>query len=186
MTELHQKYRTILNKNGINNAFRLYHFFAQIKHESNLSPISENLNYSWKSLRRVFGRYFTNDEIAKGYERKPARIANKVYANRIGNGGEYTGDGYRYRGRGFIQITGRANYQRLTNDTGVDYINNPDLLLTEADSMVSALWFWKLRNLNKFADKDQIYAITRRINGGYNGIVHRKNLLKKYKEFFKA
>lgn len=186
MTNLHRKYRTLLDRNGINTPLRLAHFFAQLQHESNLKPVSENLNYSWKALRRVFKKYFPTDALAKEYHRQPERIANKVYANRMDNGHESTGDGYRYRGRGFIQITGKANYQRLSNDTGVDYINNPDLLLTEADSMVSAVWFWNLRNLNNYADKDQVYAITRRINGGYNGIYQRKKYLKQYKEFFKS
>jgi len=186
MTELHKKYRTILKRNGIDTPLRLAHFFAQLDHESNLKPISENLNYSAKALRRVFFKYFKTLEDAQKYARQPERIANKVYANRMDNGSELSGDGWKYRGRGFIQITGKANYQRLTNDTGIDYLNNPDILLNEADSMISALWFWDLRNLNKFADKDQVYAVTRRINGGYNGIKHRKELLKKYKKFFKA
>lgn len=86
---------------------------------------------------------------------------------------------------GFIQITGRNNYNALSNDTGVDYLNNPDLLLNEADSMVSALWFWSKNNINRFADADDIREVTRRINGGYNGLEHRTELLKKYKRVFK-
>lgn len=186
MTNLHKKYRTVLGRYGINTPLRLAHFFAQIHHESNLKPVSENLNYSWTALMRVFFKYFPTEELAKDYHRQPERIANRVYANRMDNGSEASGEGWKYRGRGFIQITGKANYQALTNDTKIDYLHNPDLLLTEANSMISALWFWKRRNLNHFADKDDIKTITRRINGGYNGLKHRKELLKQYKTFFKV
>ena len=182
--DLANKYKTILSEAGINTPLRLAHFFAQLEHESNLKPVSENLNYSANALRRVFKKYFTTDQMAKDYARQPERIANKVYANRMDNGNEMSGDGWRYRGRGFIQITGKANYTQLTHDTGIDYLNNPDLLLTEADSMISALWFWKLRNLNHYADMDNIRQITKRINGGYNGLKHRTELLKKYKTIF--
>lgn len=184
--ELAHKYRTLLSRNGIDTPLRLSHFFAQIHHESNLKPISENLNYSASALRRVFSKYFKSYKEAKLYERQPDRIANIVYANRMENGNESSGDGWKYRGRGFIQITGKANYRELTEDTGIDYLNNPDLLLTEADSMVSALWFWNKRGLNRFADRDDIYTITKRINGGYNGLRHRQELLKHYKEIFKT
>ena len=130
----------------------------------------------------------TNDddviEIAKQYARQPDKIANKVYANRMMNGNEASGDGWKYRGRGFIQITGKENYSNLTKDTGIDYLNNPDLLLNEADSMISALWFWNSKRLNSYADNDNIKEITRRINGGYNGLEHRKSLLEKYKAIF--
>lgn len=178
------KYKTLLNKNKVNTPLRLAHFFAQIEHESGLKPISENLNYSVKGLRRVFKKYFTDLE-ANNYARQPEKIANKVYANRMENGNEASGDGWKFRGRGFIQITGKSNYKELTIDTGIDYLNNPELLLTEADSMISALWFWNKRGLNKYADQDNIKEITRRINGGYNGLSHRKNLLLKYKTIFK-
>lgn len=178
------KYRTLLAKNGITTPLRKAHFFAQIHHESNLKPVSENLNYSAQGLRKIFRKYFPSYALAKAYARQPERIANKVYANRMGNGAEWTGDGWRYRGRGFIQITGKYNYQKLTEDTGIDYLNNPNLLLTEADSMISALWFWNLRGLNRFADRDDILTITKRINGGTNGIDHRRSLLEHYKKIF--
>lgn len=177
---LASKYKTLLGNYGINTPLRLAHFFAQLEHESNLKPISENLNYSSSGLKRVFRKYF-NDLQAIQYARNPERIANRVYANRMGNGNELSGDGWKYRGRGFIQITFYDNYKALTDDTGIDYLNNPDLLLNEADSMISALWFWKKNNLNKYADQDNVKEITRRINGGYNGMQHRSELLKKYK-----
>lgn len=181
---LANKYRTILAQNGITTPLRKAHFFAQIHHESNLQPVEENLNYSAKGLLRVFRKYFPTNTLAIAYARQPEIIANRVYACRMGNGAEWTGDGWRYRGRGFIQITGKYNYQKLSEDTGIDYLNNPELLLTEADSMISALWFWNRNNLNRFADKDNIKAITKRINGGYNGLEHRKELLEHYKKIF--
>ena len=177
---LQKKYKTILELYGVNTSLRLSHFFSQISHESGLKPISENLNYSEDGLLNTFGKYF-NKTTAKLYARKPEKIANRVYANRMGNGNEASGEGWKYRGRGFIQITGKENYFRLANDTDIDCLKNPDLLLEEANAMISACWFWKLKNLNKLADKDDIKEITRRINGGYNGLEHRKELLIKYK-----
>ena len=184
--ELHRKYRTLLNSYGINTPLRLAHFFAQIHHESNLKPVAENLNYSSSSLRRVFRKYFPTIEMAIEYARQPEKIANRVYANRMLNGNEESGDGWKYRGRGFIQITGKANYIMLSKDTRIDYLNNPDLLLTEPDSMISALWFWNKNNLNRYADDDNIRTITRRINGGYTGLSHREELLRQYKLKFNA
>lgn len=182
--ELSKKYRTILGENGINTPLRLAHFFAQLHHESNLKPVSENLNYSASALKRVFKKYFPNDTLANFYARKPEKIANRVYADRMENGNEASGDGWKYRGRGFIQITGKANYRKLTEDTGIDYLNNPKLLLNEPDSMVTALWYWNRANLNFYADRDDIKAITKRINGGYNGLKHRNELLEHYKTVF--
>lgn len=179
--KLTEKYKTLLNSYGLNTELRIDHFMAQIEHESGLKPISENLNYSSAGLLKIFKKYFATLEIAKEFARKPEKIANKVYADRIGNGDECSGDGWRFRGRGFIQITGRANYIELSKDTKIDFLNNPDLLLTEANSMVSALWFWNKNKLNLLADADNVVAITRRINGGLNGLAHRKELLNKYR-----
>ena len=108
---------------------------AQIEHESNLEPISENLNYSESALLRVFGKYFT-EETAKEYARKPEKIANVVYANRMGNGDTASGDGFKYCGKGFIQLTGKNNYKSLTEFTGIDYVSNPEMLLNEPDAMI--------------------------------------------------
>ena len=99
----------------------------------------------------------------------------------MGNGNEASGEGWKYRGRGFIQITGKENYFRLANDTDIDCLKNPDLLLEEANAMISALWFWNDKELNFLADKNDIVGITKRINGGINGLEHRKELLIKYK-----
>lgn len=184
MTTLAERYKTLLDKNGINTPLRLAHFFAQIDHESGLKPISENLNYSAQRLCQIFPKYFPTATIANMYDRKPVLIGNRVYANRMGNGSENSGDGYKYRGRGFIQITGKDNYKALSKDTGLDFVSYPDSLLSEPNSMVSALWYWKRINGNKLADKDDIKSITKAINGGYNGMHHREQLLVKYKSFF--
>lgn len=182
--KLAKKYKTLLEQNYICTPLRLAHFFAQIHHESNLKPVEENLNYSAKALKRVFKKYFPNDTMANFYAHKPEKIANRVYADRMMNGNEASGDGWKYRGRGFIQITGKENYMLLSKDMRIDYLNNPDLLLNEADSMISAIWYWNKRNLNKYADQDNIEQITRRINGGLNGLAHRKKLLEYYKKEF--
>jgi len=178
--DLSKKYKSLFNSYGINTRLRLAHFMAQIEHESGLKPIAENLNYSAQGLQKTFYKYFNTFKLQVDYQRKPEKIANRVYANRMGNGDEASGDGWKYRGRGFIQITGKNNYTLLSKDTKIDYLNNPDLLLTEADSLISALWYWKLNKLNDLADKNDILTITKRINGGLNGINHRKELFNKY------
>jgi len=179
--KLNEKYKTLLNSYHVNTPLRVAHFMAQIEHESGLKPISENLNYSQAGLLATFGKYFNNSpNEAKKYARQPEKIANRVYANRMGNGSEISGDGWKYRGRGFIQITGKDNYTMLSKDTRIDFLSNPDLLLQEANSMISALWFWNKNKLNDLSDKNDILGITKRINGGTNGIEHRKELLKKY------
>lgn len=177
---LQDKYKSLFDKYELNTPLRIAHFMAQISHESGLKPISENLNYSAKRLMEVFPKYFKQTGIAIEYGNKPEKIANRVYANRMGNGNEASGEGWKYRGRGFIQITGKENYFRLANDTDIDCLKNPDLLLEEANAMISALWFWDLKGLNSLADKNDIIGITKKINGGNIGLEHRKELLKKY------
>lgn len=176
---LQKKYKTLLNSYHINTPLRLAHFFAQISHESGLKPIGENLNYSKDGLLKTFGKYFNSDN-ATFYARKPELIANKVYCNRMGNGNYESGDGWKYRGRGFIQITGKNNYTMLSKDTRIDYLNNPDLLLNEADSLISALWYWNKYKINLLADKNDIKSVTKTINGGYNGLQDRTELLNEY------
>lgn len=190
--ELAKKYKTLLDKNGINTRIRLAHFFAQAYHESNLEPIAEDLNYSARRLREVFPRYFTSAQ-ANAYSGKPQAIANKVYANRMGNGPESCGDGWKYRGRGFFQITGKSNYLELSMDTKVDYVTNPDKLLTEADAMISAIWYWNERGLNRFADIDDVDAVSDLINigkrtlkiGDSHGYKARYNATQQLKKLFK-
>lgn len=173
----------ILPQYDINTPLRLCHFLAQILHESgHLKYKSENLNYSAKALRSVFGKYFKTDEIANQYARKPEKIANRVYANRMGNGDENSGDGWKYRGRGLIQLTGKDNYNRCAKEIQLDILANPDIITTSPEACIkTACWFWKVNNLNMLADKDDVLTITKRINGGTNGLDDRKNILKKAK-----
>lgn len=183
--KLQEKYKTLFQNYGITIALREAHFMAQIDHESGLKPISESLFYKTiERARKTFKTPFENksDEFVSRYLKNSEKMANYVYANRMGNGNEASGEGWKYRGRGFIQITGKENYHRLSNDTDIDFLHNPDLLLEEANAMISALWFWKIKGLNKFADADDILTITKRINGGTNGLAHRKELLEKYKQ----
>ena len=181
------KYQSLFNKFNVNTQLRLAHFLGQLQHESGLKPIEENLRYSAKRLTEVFGKYFPTLEIANQYAMQPQKIANRVYSGRMGNGNEASGDGYRFRGRGFLQITGRNNYTALTkwakaNGIDADYVNNPDLLLRESDALIAALWFWTANDLNKYADKDDILTITKRINGGLTGINDRNTQVSKFKK----
>ncbi len=159
---------------------RLAHFFAQVLHESGCMRFDmENLNYSADSLRRVFGKYFPTQAEADTFARRPERIANRVYAKRMGNGDEASGDGWKYRGRGLIQLTGRSNYLAFAawvKDPRVP--DDPDLVASEY-AVHSAVFFWDTHNLNTLADKDDVIALTKRINGGMNGLSHRRELLNK-------
>ena len=176
-----QDLEQVLPKYGIaDSRLRLAHFFAQILHESGSMRFdTDNLNYSSDALRRVFGKYFRTKEEADAYARRPEKIANRVYANRMGNRGEASGDGWRYRGRGLIQLTGRNNYKAFADWVGDPRImDEPDLVASEY-AVHSAVFFWDTNNLNRVADKDDVVALTRRINGGENGLAHRRELLNK-------
>ena len=168
-----------LNKN------RAAHFFAQTAHESgNFKAFSENLNYGAKGLRGIFGKYFPTDALAAAYERKPEKIANRVYANRMGNGDEFSGDGWKYRGRGALQLTGKSNYQAFADYIGrPDVMSNPDLVAGEL-CFESALWFFDRNKLWSICDQgvtdSAILALTKRINGGTHGLDDRKAKTKKY------
>lgn len=129
-------------------------------------------------------KYF-NTATAKLCERNPQAIGNKVYANRMGNGSELSGDGWRYRGRGFIQLTGKDSYYRLSKYSGVNYVSEPDKLLNEVDSMIAALWFWDVNKINTFSDKGDVLGATKRINGGTNGLSDREVKYKKYLTVFR-
>ncbi|MCL2206508.1 MAG: glycoside hydrolase family 19 protein [Fibromonadales bacterium] len=176
----------VLPSYKINSPLRLAHFFAQIIHESgHLHYKEEGLNYSASALRKIFPKYFPNDEIANEYARKPEKIANRTYCNRMGNGSESGGDGWKYRGRGLIQLTGHNNYKICGEALNLDLRMNPDLLCQNPEVIVrSACWFWASRDLNKFADTDDVMAITKKINGGINGIVDRKSNLAIAKKVF--
>lgn len=172
---------------SVNTPLRIVHFLAQLAHESGWFKYKEeNLNYSAKALRSVFGKYFPTDELANQYARKPEKIANRVYANRMSNGNEESGDGWRYRGRGLIQLTGKSNYTDFKTDKGIDVIAQPERLTDPDVALEAAIWFWKKRGLNQFADEDDILTITKRINGGTNGLDHRKHCLNSFKQIMHA
>jgi putative chitinase len=164
---------------------RAAHFFAQTAHESGgFKAFSENLNYSAKGLRGTFGKYFPNEAIARAYERQPKKIANRVYANRMGNGDEASGEGFAYKGRGALQLTGKANYQAFANYVRrPDIMDNPDLVATEL-CFESALWFFDRNRLWGICDQGTgdaaILALTKRINGGTHGLDDRKAKTRKY------
>jgi predicted chitinase len=170
-----------LPKYGIaDSKLRLAHFFAQVLHESGCMRFDmENLNYSSEALVKVFGKYFRTREEADTCARQPEKIANKVYANRMGNRGETSGDGWKYRGRGLIQLTGRSNYQAFAEWVGDErVVDEPDLVSSEY-AVHSAVFFWDRNKLNRLADKDDVVGLTRKINGGENGLAHRRELLNK-------
>ena len=178
-----KKYLAPLNaelpKWDINTPTRIAHFIAQIGHESaRLKYCSENLNYGYDGLINTFSVFRKNKAKAKAYTRKPEKIANFAYANRIGNGSEASGDGWKYRGRGLIQITGRSNYERCGRGLGLDLIAKPELLIEPQYAVASACWFWKENELNKYADEDKVETITKKINGGTNGLSDRESILK--------
>jgi putative chitinase len=164
---------------------RAAHFFAQTAHESgNFKAFSENLNYGAKGLRGTFDKYFQTNAIAKAYERQPQRIANRAYANRMANGDEASGDGWKYRGRGALQLTGKANYSEFAKYVNrPDVMTNPDLVATEL-AFESALWFFDKNKLWSICDQGindaAILALTKRINGGTHGLDDRKLKTKKY------
>lgn len=169
----------VLKEMDISSPLRICHFLAQMIHESgNFKYNVENLNYSASALRSTFKKYFPTEELAMQYARKPEKIANRVYANRMGNGNEASGDGWKYRGRGLIQITGKNNYSQCAKDLNLDLIDNPDLITLDPEINVRvACWFWNKNNLNQLADKDDITSITKKINGGTNGLDDRMNNL---------
>ena len=161
-----------LNKN------RAAHFFAQTAHESGgFKAFSENLNYGAAGLRGIFGKYFPTDEMARRYERQPMAIANRVYANRMGNGDEASGDGWKFRGRGALQLTGKSNYQEFANYVNrPDVMDNPDLVAGEL-CFESAMWFFDKNKLWAICDQGinnaTITALSKRINGGTIGLDDR-------------
>lgn len=151
-------------------------FLAQIAHESGgFNAVVENLNYSASGLRKIFPKYFPTDELAKEYERKPEKIANRVYANRMSNGPESSGDGYKYRGRGLIQLTGKYNYTQFAQGLGISVDETVAYLETPEGAVSSAGWFFDMNNLNSYCDRDDFVGLTKRINGGTIGLEDRKH-----------
>jgi putative chitinase len=169
----------------INTPLRLAHFLAQCGHESGqFRVVNENLNYGAKGLMGIFKKYFPTPEKAKLYERKPEKIANLVYSSRMGNGPEASGDGYKYRGRGYIQLTGKDNYTAFGKAIGEDIPGNPDLVATKYP-LLSAAWFFNKNGLHKLADKgatpEVVTMVTKRVNGGTIGLADR---LKHFQEYY--
>jgi putative chitinase len=162
---------------GIDTPQRVAAFLAQCAHESgNFVFLKENLNYRAASLRKIFPKYFPNDQLAEQYAGRPNKaeaIANRIYANRMGNGPEESGDGFRYCGRGLIQLTGRNNYEAFADSIESTPEEVSEYLQTFEGAVQSACWFWETNNLNQFADTDDIKTMTRRINGGFIGLEDR-------------
>lgn len=171
---------------GIVSSLRRAHFFAQCAHESaSFNVTSENLNYSQEGLQKVFPKYFPDSNIAWRYARQPQAIANRVYASRMGNGPESSGDGWKYRGAGYIQLTGRNNQEAFAKAAGIDLNAVGDYLRTPVGAMHSACWFWAQNGLNQLSEADDLRAVTKRVNGGFNGLDDRAKYLKLAKEVFK-
>jgi putative chitinase len=173
----HHALEQLLPDYEINTAQRIAAFVAQCSHESaGFTALKENLNYKAATLRKIFPKYFPNDDIANHYASLPNKqeaIANKVYANRMGNGDEASGDGYRYCGRGLIQLTGKSNYQSFADSLEMNVEDVPEYLATFEGAAQSACWFWESNNLNQWADKGDILTLTKRINGGTIGLEDR-------------
>ena len=169
----------------INTPLRLAHFLAQCGHESGgFKATQENLNYSAKGLAGIFKKYFPTEAAATPYARQPQKIANKVYANRMANGSEASGDGYKFRGRGYIQLTGKENYTAFGKSIGVDVCANPELVASQY-ALASAAWFFSKNGLHKMADEGAsdavVTKITKRVNGGTIGLPDR---IKHFKEYY--
>lgn len=174
----HDPLRETFDRYEINTIKRQAHFMGQTMHESNnYKTLEENLNYSANGLMAIWGSRFPTLEYAQQFARNPQKIANKVYGGRMGNLEE--GDGFKYRGRGILQLTGKENYRNTGNALGIDLVGNPDLLLTPKYAALSAGHFWSKRGLNALADIDNYKEITRRINGGQIGLMHREAKTKK-------
>ena len=174
------------SKFGINTPLRLAHFLAQCGHESGgFRATQENLNYSAKGLMGIFKKYFPTSALAAQYERKPAKIAARVYGSRMGNGNEASGEGYKFRGRGYIQLTGKENYTAFGKSIGEDILSNPDVVSSKY-ALLSAAWFFSKNGLHKMADSGAsdavVTQITKRVNGGTIGLPDR---IKHFKEYYK-
>lgn len=167
----------VLPKYDINSVNRVASFLAQCMHESaNFTALKENLNYSATGLIRTWPKRFTTTEMVNHYAREPEMIANFVYANRLGNGDELSGDGWKYRGRGLIQLTGKSNYQAFANSVGMNINDVPNYLETFKGATEAACWFWKNNKLNTYADVGDIKSMTKAINGpAMLGLYERQN-----------
>ena len=177
INEWHEALEQLLPDYEINTPQRIAAFIAQCAHESGgFRAIKENLNYKAVTLRKIFPKYFPTDELAAAYASMPNKqeaIANRVYASRMGNGDEQSGDGYRYCGRGLIQLTGKNNYQAFADSIETTVEDASEYLATFEGAAQSACWFWESNNLNRFADVGDIKGLTKAINGGFIGLDDR-------------
>lgn len=174
----------VMQKFAVNTPLRLAHFLAQCGHESGGFKLTqENLNYSAKGLMGIFKKYFPTQALADQYARKPEKIANRVYGGRMGNGPETSGEGYKFRGRGYIQLTGKQNYTAFDASVPESIVDNPDLVATKYP-LASAAWFWSKNGLNAIADQgssvETVTKATKRVNGGTIGLADR---IKHFKEY---
>jgi putative chitinase len=179
----------VMEKFQINTPLRLSHFLSQCGHESGgFKAVNENLNYGAKGLMTTFKKYFPTEALAKQYERKPELIASKVYGGRMGNGVEATKEGWKFRGRGYIQLTGKDNYKAFDAVVTENILENPDLVATKYP-LLSAAWYWNSRKINATADlgagDDTITKVTKLVNGGTIGLEDRKKHFKEYYDLLK-
>ncbi len=175
----------VINKFKIVNPLRLAHFLAQCSHESgNFRLVRENLNYSAQGLRATFPKYFPTDALAQQYARNPQAIGNRVYANRMGNGDEKSGDGFKYSGKGYIQLTGKSNYKVFSDFIGEDCVANPELIATKYP-LTSAGFFFNKNGLWAICDRgdtsDVVKSVTKRVNGGLIGLNDRIHHFNQFK-----
>jgi putative chitinase len=175
----------VMDKFQINTPLRLAHFLAQCGHESGgFKLTNENLNYSADGLKKIFPKYFAQAGLAESYARQPEKIASRVYGGRMGNGDESTKEGFKFRGRGYIQLTGKSNYSEFDKFVNEDILANPDLVATQYP-LLSAAWFFHKNGLNAIADKGAddatVTSVTKRVNGGTIGLPDR---IKHFKEYY--
>jgi putative chitinase len=170
----HKALSQLLPDYEINTPQRIAAFVAQCAHESGgFVFLTENLNYKAESLMKLFSKYFKDMPTAKAYERNPQKIANRIYADRMGNGNEASGDGWKYRGRGLIQLTGKTNYTWFAASLEISPEEAAEYTQTFEGAAQSACWFWETNKINTFADKNDIVGMTKRINGGTIGLDDR-------------
>ena len=179
----------VMDKFQINTPLRLAHFLSQCGHESGgFKAVNENLNYGAKGLMTTFKKYFPTEALAKQYERKPELIASKVYGGRMGNGAEPTKEGWKFKGRGYIQLTGKDNYKAFDAIVTENILENPDLVATKYP-LLSAAWYWNSRKINATADlgatDDTVTKVTKLVNGGTIGLEDRKKHFKEYHDLLK-
>lgn len=164
---------SLVDETSFSNVKRQAAFIAQCGHESgSFTILTENLNYSAEGLFKTFPKYFSSVQAAQPFARQPEKIAGRVYGGRMGN--NLTDEGWKFRGRGFIQLTGKENYTKCGKSIGVDLVANPDYVSTIEGAIKSALWFWNANGLNAFADKEDLVGMTKKINGGTKGLEERK------------